>query len=122
MEYKACHSLVVRIPKHIQQLQHHKMMESCTDSPLSITGNILTILAFLLGLLASYLTFYTLTLNALTEIQTTKSDLEITSNNLESAFECCSDEVCLAPACTHGPDGALQRATSELKAAVDGIK
>ena len=52
------------------------MSEFCRDSPLTIIENIISILTFVLGVLASYLTFYTLTRHALSEIETFKQDLE----------------------------------------------
>ncbi|KAF8862024.1 hypothetical protein BDZ45DRAFT_739608 [Acephala macrosclerotiorum] len=74
------------IQKTLSTLNLTNAMTACTDSPLTITGNILSILTFFLGLIASYLTFYTLTLSATSEIHTFKSDLETTKKQLSSVL------------------------------------
>lgn len=46
-------------------------------SPLTIIGNLISILCFILHISASYLNFYSLTRDALAEIETFKQDLDV---------------------------------------------
>ncbi|KUJ11733.1 uncharacterized protein LY89DRAFT_786605 [Mollisia scopiformis] len=89
------------------------------DTPLTTTSNVLSILTFLLGLLASYLTFYTLTLSASSEILAFKSDLEATKATLKSVLECCGSESCLAPV---ERDGGLMREIEVLERLVGELE
>ncbi|KAG4440438.1 hypothetical protein IFR05_004082 [Cadophora sp. M221] len=93
------------------------MTEYCNDTPLTILANVTSLLTFLLGILASYLTFYTLTCNALSEIQMLKIDLDSARAQFHSVLDCCSSEACLAPVKVHDPDGMLGKAI----AALDGM-
>ncbi|CZR60037.1 uncharacterized protein PAC_09932 [Phialocephala subalpina] len=96
-------------------------MTACTDSPLTITGNILSILTFFLGLIASYLTFYTLTLSATSEIHTFKSDIEITKKQLRSAVECVGEESCLAPLPRFDGDGTFKKGLDALNSLLQSL-
>lgn len=96
-------------------------MTACTDSPLTITGNILSILTFFLGLIASYLTFYTLTLSATSEIRTFKSDLETTKKQLSSVLQCCSSSTCLVPLTNNDTDGTLARGMDALNSLLQSL-
>ncbi len=91
------------------------------DTPLTIPANILSILTFLLGLLLSCLTFYTLTRTAILEIETTKVDLERTRSQLHSVIDCCSSEVCLAPLSELDREGVLDGMVRDLVKIVDGL-
>jgi hypothetical protein len=86
-----------------------------------MTGNFITILTFMLGIMASYLTFYTLTRDALSEIETFKQDLDITKTQLLSVFECCSSEACLAPTRIYDREGVLEKSTSALVMTLESL-
>ncbi|KAL5319784.1 hypothetical protein ACEPPN_012841 [Leptodophora sp. 'Broadleaf-Isolate-01'] len=90
------------------------MTEYCDDTPLTILANVASLLTFLLGILASYLTFYTLTRNALSEIEILKIDLDSKRAQLHSVLDCCSSEACLAPVKIHDPDGMLGKSIAAL--------
>jgi hypothetical protein len=97
------------------------MTSSCSDSPLSITGNLISVLTFGLGIAASYLAFYTLTRDALSEIETFKRDLDIARTPLRSIFECCATESCLAPTQTNNREGALEKSISALEMTLESL-
>ncbi|PMD43325.1 hypothetical protein L207DRAFT_580182 [Hyaloscypha variabilis F] len=91
------------------------------DSPLTITGNIISILTFILGVLASYLTFYTLTRHALSEIETFKQDVDTTQRQLRSVLDCYLSDSCLAPAVEHDPTGSLHALILTLTTTLDSL-
>jgi len=93
----------------------------CRDSPLTITGNIISIFTFLLGLLASYLTLYSLTRHALSEIEIFKEDLNTTQRPLHSVLDCYFSASCLALAVEHDPDGSLHSFVLALTITLDSL-
>ena len=97
------------------------MTSSCSDSPLSITSNLISILTFVLGIVASYLTFYTISRDALSEIETFKCDLDIARKQLLPILECCASEACLAPTQTYDREGALEKSLSALEMTLESL-
>jgi hypothetical protein len=97
------------------------MANFCRDSWLTVTGNIIALLTLVLGLLASYLTFYTLTQHALSEIETFKQDLDTTQQQLYSVLDCYFSDSYLAPAAQQDPDGAFHKLISTLMATLDSL-
>jgi hypothetical protein len=97
------------------------MIDFCRDSWLTVTGNIISVLTFVLGLLAPYLAFCTLTRHALSEIETFKQDLDLTQRQLHSVLDCYFSDSCMAPAAKQDPDGAFHRLILALMATLDSL-
>lgn len=97
------------------------MKEYSHATPLAITADLISIVTFLFGIFASYLTFLTLSRSALTEISTLKSDLSITRTQISSILSCCSSTECLAPITEYDPEGTLQRSIVELSAMLERL-
>ncbi|KAI9052263.1 hypothetical protein LZ554_003620 [Drepanopeziza brunnea f. sp. 'monogermtubi'] len=97
------------------------MSEDCIDTPLTITANVISLLTFVLGILASYLTFYTLTRSALGEIEALKLDVDSTRVQLHSVLECCSNEACLGPVRIHDPHGTLGKSVEALENMLESL-
>jgi hypothetical protein len=95
------------------------MTSTCSHSPLSIIGNLKSILTFVLGIAASYLTIYTLIRDTLSEIETFKHDLDINRTQILPLIECCSSEPCLAPTQTNNREGALAKSISALEISLE---
>jgi len=94
------------------------MTEMCHSSALSYLGSLVSVLTFILGIAAYYITFFTLTRSALSEIDSLKLDLDITRRQLLPIFECYTSEVCRGPL---DPNGALKRSIEALQVSSTAI-
>jgi len=95
---------------------------NCPDSPLTITGNALTILTFLLSLTVAYLTLTTFTLSAPREIASLHLSLQEIRTQLLPILHCYSEEASLAPSERYDRDGVLGAEIQRVVGMVEGLE